>query len=157
MNRIESRVITNKWYQSAGITPACCWICPFLAFFLPFHCQTAPSVCQSSRMHCLRYNSFQIQPVMHMVKCIILLTHPITLVFPWIQNCKRRMPCGTKIIACVSPIISMCLHAPFPLQFSLVFISLAPLLNIYFILIFENHLLSPLLKFQMYPSNLGNY
>ena len=24
MNRIESGVITNKWYQSAAITPACC-------------------------------------------------------------------------------------------------------------------------------------
>ena len=24
MNRIESGVITNKWYQSAATTPACC-------------------------------------------------------------------------------------------------------------------------------------
>ena len=33
-------------------------LCPFLAFCLPVHCQTAPLVCQSSRMQCMRYSSY---------------------------------------------------------------------------------------------------
>ena len=65
----------------------------------------------------VHYISFQIQPMMHMEKCIILLNHPRTLGFPCFQNCKRRMPCDTKILACVGSIISMCLHDPLPLQF----------------------------------------
>ena len=44
-----------------------------------------------------------------------------------------------KILACMAPIVSMCLHAPLPLQFSLVFIYLAPLLNIYVTLMFKHH------------------
>ena len=44
------------------------------------------------------------------------------------------------------------LHAPLPLQISLVFIYLAPLLNIYSILIFKHNLLSPLFQIPKLPS-----
>ena len=43
------------------------------------------------------------------------------------------------------------LHAPLSLQFSLVFIYLSPLLNIYVILMFKHHSLSPLFKIPKLP------
>ena len=60
---------------------------------------------------------------------------------------------------------SICLHAPLQLQFSLVFIYLDPLLNIYAILIFKHHLFSPLFQIpKLHPQSrklviflLGNY
>ena len=59
---------------------------------------------------------------------------------------------------------SMCLHDQFPIWFSLLFIYLAPLLNIYSILMFKHHLLSPLFQIPKLPPqprklviSLGNY
>ena len=51
MNRIESGVITNKWYQSRAVFHN-----SWLPFCFPVHCQTAPSVCQWSRMQCMCYS-----------------------------------------------------------------------------------------------------
>ena len=52
MNRlIESGVITNKWYQSKAVCHN-----SWLSFCLPVHRQTAPSVCQWSRMQCMCYS-----------------------------------------------------------------------------------------------------
>ena len=81
--------------------------------------------------------------MMHMTKCISILTHPRTLGFPWIRI--ARGGCHVAL-ACVGPTSSMCLHDQFPLLFSIVFIYLYPLLNIYSILIFKHHLLSPLFQ-----------
>ena len=52
----QSGVIPNNWYQSRAV-------CITPAAFLPIPgillaCQTAPSVCQSSSMQCMRYSSF---------------------------------------------------------------------------------------------------
>ena len=45
----------------------------------------------------------------------------------------------SKFLACVGLIVSMCLHAPLPLQIYIVFIYLASSLDIYSILIFKHH------------------
>ena len=75
------------------------------------------------------------------------------------------MPCATNFLACVGPIVSMCLHAPLPLKFSLVFIYLDPLLNIYFILMLKHNSFPPYSKSQIFHPQprklvifvLGNY
>ena len=94
--------------------------------------------------------------MMHMAKCIILLTHPKPFRIPMDFKLQEEDDMWSKFLACVGPTVSMCLHAPLPLQFSFVFIYYATLLNIYPILMSKHHLLASLLKFQMYPSNLGN-
>ena len=76
--------INRELLPTSGIRawlPACHKSCllpvfPFLEFCLPVHCQTAPSVCQSSRMHCLRYNSFMIEFVCcYFVEETLILSH----------------------------------------------------------------------------------
>ena len=58
----------------------------------------------------------------YMEKYINVIIHTKALEFPYIQICKRNIPFSIGILASVGPIVSMCLHAPFPLPFSLVFI-----------------------------------
>ena len=53
---------------------------------------------------------------------LALTIHPKALGFPYILICKRKIPFNIGILASVGPIVSMCLHAPFPLPFYLVFI-----------------------------------
>ena len=54
MNRILNRDLLPTSGIRAGLSTITS--AAFLPFCLPVHCETAPSVCQSSRMQCMRYS-----------------------------------------------------------------------------------------------------
>ena len=68
------------------------------------------------------YNSSQIIPMKYMDNYIDIIIHTKTLDFPYIQICKRKISFNIGILASVGLIVSMCLHAPLSLPFSLLFI-----------------------------------
>ena len=94
------------------------------------------------------YISFEIRPMMHMAKCFILLTHPRTFRLPMDSTLQEEDAMWHINYSLCGP---HSLHDPLPLQFSLVFIFLAPLLNIYAIIMFKHHSLSPLFQIPKLP------
>ena len=58
----------------------------------------------------------------YMDKYINIIIHTKTLYLPYIQIFKKKIPFNIGILASVGPIVSMCLHAPFPLPFYILFI-----------------------------------
>ena len=93
-NQLESGVITNKWYQSRAICHN-----SWMPFCLPVHCQTAPSVCQWSRMQCMRYSSFICLPVFSARTLLYLTLIPNCTPRPLWQYswcCKRSSPASSS-------------------------------------------------------------
>ena len=94
----ESGVITNKWYQSRAVCHN-----SWLPFCLPVHRQTAPSVCQSSRMQCMRYSSiylrlFLLKFLNYLTLICILVKYALCVLSIFFLLCLRPYSCHCEDI-----------------------------------------------------------